>query len=1402
MNIRPKTVRRLLVLFAGFLLFAGGVALLVVRSIHKEKATVADMRKAAFHAYEVGDYPAAVNLFGGYVNRSPVENNDAEAIYAYAISRERVPLEGLRQIPAAIGLLQRYLDLDPADRHDAGHELLKLYAQARYDKEALALADRLLAKNPKDLDALRMRVGVLVLEKKPADALKACEALNQADPGNILWEEQQLRLMSELKQPNEQIVAYARQLLAGHADDPRFHAILAIALDLTGDHAGALKALEDAARLPAPSADAALHIIALLNRVPRIDLSDMVMNRSLAQFNDPRLQDISLRRMFETDAYGPLLDKLKDLNPQSPASSANALGYKATALYELNRRPEADAIVSALGVRKDDASVAWAEALRARFGAKKMDPASMLKAYRNAAARDHLNPVFHYFMGDAQALLGETDEALRDWSTAARLSPTWGMPLFRMSRTLSATGRYAEGLKVAEALARRSPGSNGSLIAYTIAAWGGIQKDPAELQGDEGQKLLKDFEIIRARTPNEPDTLPAYVALLSRRGQRDKAIEAIRSAIADPKNTLPESTFGQLLAVNQQEHLGLEQRLLEQAEKSHGLTAAIAYDRALSLYNGGKKAEASELVKSLRQSHPNDAQWLLADARFRDATGDPDALKTWKAVCDAQPDNVTVQYAALSTPARFADRTFWQRTINRVKALTGPDAQAWQVEQARLRLSGQATPQELEQSATALQKIAQASPELAEVHRLLAQTLLRMGKPESLGRATTELSAAHELEPDDFATTSQLVVVLASQGMRDRALAMVAEIARRPKLTPEQRLWAASTYGQLGNPEDGIKLLTDGDAAAQAGLKHDDLLGKLYLQTGRIDDARKTFQKIVDDRSATPSSLVHAADFFASSHQADKADQCLARLKAMNLDDGSADVLRAHLQEQEGHPQDAAKTLTEATRARPKSEQAWQELAGLHLRNGNLDEADKIAAAGLQAIPNAPTLIAMRSDVARLRTLDRRDVIPLLLTLSHDPRQPAAQATLTALGNAQAQNLSAQDMLANLRQLADQYSDFLPLQEIVVRRYLAAHRYKDATDVASRTVELAPSDPAPLKWLTEIQVSSGDFVTARATADRWRKASAGNPLEADLAIAGTYLQQPQPDPNAALKQLEPYMADAAPQSQRLAATPLYCRALLAAGRFDDAAARLRPLIAQSTQWVDVWLQLATAGSKDANAASQWLKQLTPLLPANSPALQIALAQAWQRVGSQFDLTAANETARDLLQPILSKPPVPAAAWEVWAMTQQSLGNLPEAERGWEEFLKLDANNPSAKNNLAFVILLEGDAGKLPRAQSLAKEAVAAAPNASTFYDTLARIEGQLGHHPEAIRNFRMAIDKDPTDVEAMIGLADALQSQPDGRNEARALLTRINTLLDGGTPLLPPIRKQLDRVKTALSASI
>jgi len=1399
MNIRRKTVRRLLVLFVALLLFATGIALLLVRSIHKERDTVARMRDAAFRAYDTHDNAAAVKLFGSYLNAGPAEGSDAEAVYAYGMARSQVAMEGNRHIAEAINLLQKYLDLAPADPHDASHQLLKFYTQARYNKEARTLAATLLAKNPHDLEAMRARIAAMINERSFAEALAACYALNQLDPTDALWQERELRLMKDLHQPPEQLVAHARQLLDAHPNDPRFYAVMAMAYDLTGDDASAAKSIETAAKLPPPDAATALQIIALLERGPWPVLTDDLIARASAQFNDPNLDELALQRLFEREQYADLAARVKRLAPKSATVRTNVLAYDAIAQFHLGHRNEANAIVAGLAARKDAAAIAWTEAIRARFAAPPPPPAVAMNAYTDAMAQDRANPVFPYFRGDAHFALGETDEAIRDWSTAARLSRMWAMPLYRISRAFSSTGRWSDALAMTTALIRRAPGSLESQIAYAIAAWGGIQNSPSELTGDPGASLLVNLETIQARVPQEPDTLPAYTALLSRRGKRDQAIDVVRSAIHS-SSPLPENVFEQLLLVGQQEHWGIDAEILQAAEKSHGLTPTIAYGRAIALYTAGKQAEALKLVEDYRNAHPKDVLWQIDEARFSDAIGQAGAAQRWTSLSDAFPNDIRVQYAALSAPCRFSDRALWQRTIDRVKALTGSDGQAWQIEQARFTLTGTPTPAELNSVVDSLDKIAAASPELGDVHRLLAQALLLRNNPDDPAKATAELTTVRNRQPDDLQLTSQLAALLMSRGLRDEASALVDVVANGSDQDAPHRMWAAQAYGELGNYDAAIKLLTSAKGLPETS-DRDTLLAGLYFRAGREDDARALYQKIADDSAATPAALLAAADFFALAHQPEDAQRCVSRLKGMKLTAESLDLLQSHLQELEGQPDAAAKTLADACSAHPDSSRLWLARAALSLRAGKLDEAEKIAGAGLAALPSDAALAAMRARMGQLKILDGADAGLLLDAVSRDPRQPAVMETLAALADAKSHAQSSAQTLSTLRAIADHYPQFLPAQEMTVRRYFAARDLKDAADIAARAADALPGEPRALKLLFQTQAAQGNWQAARATALRWRAASAANPLEPDLEIAQTYLQQPDADAASALKQLDAYVQDDAPEPRKLAATPLYCRALLLAGRPDEAAARLQPLLATSPRWAGVWTELA-GSAKDAAAASQWLKRLAPLLSADSQPQQIALADAWQRVGSRFDSTAAFDSARDILRPMVAQPHPPAVAWRVWALANQLSGNLSEAERGWRALVDAEPKDASARNNLAYVLLLEGRKERLAEAESLSQQAIAAAPDASTFYDTLARIQAQLGNASDATKNFRVALAKDPNDIEAMVGLADELQSQPSGREEARSLLTRINAMVDGGTPLMQPIRKQLEHVKTALSSSV
>jgi len=1396
MHIRAKTVRRLLVLFLAVAVVSGAIAIWLSLSIRRQRLQSARLRQDAFAAYQAHDYEKAVSLFSQYLTLSHSQDTDPEAVFAYGDSRMNAPMEGGRHVYDAINIFEHYLRLASDGPHDARHLLLKLYVQAHDNREARDLSAGLLTKNPSDAEALRGAVDASEADRHYAEALADCQRLNILAPFDLTWQRRELNLMAELNQPAAQVLEHARNLLAAHPNDPRFQVLCALAYRYAGDQANFAKSLEAAAKLPPAGADVVLQIVDLLDVNQQFDLSASLLARAAANDKDPQLLRPVVQRMWEQRRSPQILETLGNIPIDSAKGDPGILGFRALALFDAKRRDEAKAVSDILAARKDDAARGWAIALRTRFD-DSLTTATTIRQYADAVRHDPSNAVCHFLLGEAYAGVGETDRAIRQWLFAAECSRSWAGPYCLVSRVLSATGRHAEALRYAQAAWLRAPNTVMVEVPYAIALYGlDAQSNSADANSPKTTELFNLVEAIHKSVQNEPSTLPIYVSLLARRGQRDQAAKVVNDAIA-AQPPLAVDTLANLAAASDQEHLGLESAILDRAEKLYGLVPSVAMARALALAHSGKPEDGRRLIEDQCRSHPENIEWELTRARFDEMVGSPDALARWKELGDSHPADVRVQYLILASAMRERDRAFWRRSIDRVKAITGPDGQLWQLEDARWQLAGQPSDKELAAIIASLNQIVHDSPTLAEPHRLLGEALIRTGRPDDLATATAELTAAHDLRDGDLDTTARLAEILAAQGMLPKALELVDSLAQDPHLGHDARLWASSMYDRLGYTDAALKLLTanpvnDDDPAATA------LLAGLYRRTGRLADAERLYARLLEQPAATPDELIGAAEFFAAGHQPQRVQQYIDRLAKAPLAAGAIDIARARLEEVAGNPREALGILQGAVKSRPQVESLWQELAGSYLRLGKLDDADRAASEGLAAVPSSPVLTAMRTQIARLRSLTPQDVGPLLEVVSHDPHQPIADQALAALVDAKTRNDPTDRIASVLRQLADQHPAFLPLQELLVQRYALMGRFKDAADIASRAGEIAPNDPEPPRMLCAVQSAAGNWIAARQAAARWRQRAAADPIGPDCAIAVTYLQQPAPDPQAALKQLAPYVAADVTQAHKRAATEIYCHALIAAGRGDDAAAMLHPLLSDP-HWRLIWFALAVA-HHDADAASKWLRDAIPSIPADSVSDQLALADAWERIGSHFDSATAHEAARDTLLPIIARSP-DRTAWSQWATVNQSLGNLPEAERAWRECLKTADNDAQVRNNLAYILLLESGSGNLAEAERLARSAIASDPNVATFYDTLARIELRTARADAAVTDFRAALDRNPSSIEAMIGLADVLQTRPSDRDEAKALLLRIDAALQQ-RPLPATLKSQLDRVKTALSSSM
>jgi tetratricopeptide (TPR) repeat protein len=583
MNLHPKTVHRVMVLIVGAgLIVATLVGVYVVRQ-RQIAAKYVVYRQAGMAAFAQEDYAAALKQLKQYIGK---HRTDRDALYAYATSRSRVEEPDGRHLTEGIKAFQMLRDLEP-DSKRVQRALLELYTRAYYNTEAIDLADKALAKEPDDVEALRAKAIALERLRRFDEAVAVSEHLNDVAPTNLEGQQLTYRLYQRTDKPAKEVIARAEAMRARYPDDPRFELLLAIAYGQSGDAEKARALLRDSAKRTPPDDPQFVRLLSMvLDRNRMFDESKDLLERAVAERNDPKLLAILVQRLWQNGYAKEAAERLKDLDPKSQASDGELLALRALALFELKRADEAMPIVEALASRTSDSEAqAWSTALATRYAKDAPEPREAIAQYRTALTRDPDNGVIRYMVGEAYERLGESEPALAAWRTAAELLPSWSKPAEKMARALAATGRTEEALMQAIAARRSAPHELSPAITYVVVSFKhlGQSNDPAKVD-----ELLKLCESINAAQPNEPETLPIRIALLARKGKRDEAIHAARSVLS--ATTRPSSlTLLRLASISRTEKLGLEPEISSLIEQGHEpLTPALALARASELAAGGK----------------------------------------------------------------------------------------------------------------------------------------------------------------------------------------------------------------------------------------------------------------------------------------------------------------------------------------------------------------------------------------------------------------------------------------------------------------------------------------------------------------------------------------------------------------------------------------------------------------------------------------------------------------------------------------------------------------------------------------------------------------------------------------------------------------------------------------------
>lgn len=1454
------TRRRVAILVAATLSLGGVVGGAYWYRQHQAAAKMAEYRQLGMQLYAQSQYSAALLPLSKYIGRNQL---DAPALIAYGRSRALTVEPDNHHIVEGIGILRRYREIAPDDL-DAEKLLLDLYTKAAWSNEAIALADSLLTKDPKDADALQARYIGLERMQKWSDALTAVKTYLNVRPTDLAGHWDVLELLHQLNAPREAATNHAKEYVAKIGEDhPCAYLLQAQVATFIGNRALALENVKRATdRAFASPAAKGFELNAtfvrfaadIYDRLGEYKASEeFVVKAADSNAKDPELASTLALRLWVSNNSDALLRRTDSLDPASKSSPATILGLRALTLMQAKRDADAKALVDALAKRDDDPlAAAWAVALRAAYFEPKSTQKDRQKEYRDALVRSLSQQdlvavgIINHLLAGVNWDLGETELAIANWEQASKALPQWMEPSEHLVTAQIQAGRPGEALKIAETMCRRSP-----TVAHTMQefdAWSATLKQSRDPESAKG--LLKAIESVRKDTNGDPRLLPPEVIARTVLGDLPTAGKIVQAGLSNPNTpanvltSLADAANFASIDVENQADAALARagsaatpdralaRSLKLAARGQKEDALAELERAAANAKGAaagatakSDATAAGAVPAAGAAATADksagapainsaAEWDIALARFRDETGDDKALPAMKELAEKYPTVLKAQMTVLASRAAWNDRKLISTTIDQAKTISGDDAINWRVAKARLLLQGddqyKPSDREAAEAVVLLSDIVRVAPQLLPPRLLLAQAL---NSVNNTAGAYEQLASAARIAPDSPVVVLKLVQMLEKQGRTDEARAAARNILNSPRLTLGQRIQFANVLSRLGDGTAAAEVLARssgaGDAAALSKQDNiqDDIRGKitlarLYMQQNRSADAVEAIKPLMDDKvksrlSADDAREVYTitAEIYAAAGQVDKARGILESALAES-DKAIADSVRAKFEERFGDKDKALTLLRGVVASNPNNAAYHSQLAGLLLRLGKNDEANRVIAAGLTVAPGDPTLsILSRATETAAAIKDKSKIQLLMVAVSEDPTAPAIPATFDALRRG-AYALTDPATIDGLRDVAAKYPNFLPAHAMVVQSYLDIGRSRDAAEAGQRCVAALPTNSDAAALAVAALLAADDPQSALGAARRWRELTDENPLPADLAISAAELALR--NPGAANRQLRQYVKGGSVPTPVLL---LLTQAQLAEGETKSAwmnASGLwknQPALRTRLLASIIDASYGTTGGSARDQAFELLDRMDKELAADAND-HFLLAQSFARLGDEHGGDNAYARTIEIVKSLDKDGKLPTAARVLLAEVYRRQQNFTDAEAQYRAALAEDANSAVVRNNLADLLVRRDgsrkDAAAAREAADLARAAIAADPRKGAFYDTLGRALEALGQSDAALASYEKAIQLQGDTIETLVAYGSLLK-QTDRKRELAAVLLKLESLLPAGETLAPGRRSaQLD----------
>jgi tetratricopeptide (TPR) repeat protein len=895
-----------------------GTGAFLYRHIHKQRI-YAHLKADGIAALQAGDYQAAVSDLRAYL---AVYLDDQEALRAYIHARPLVHVPGDHAHAAkdTIFALRHLISLENQSLDDR-RALIKLCQSIDQDTEAADAASELLTLAPDDKDALAARALSLARLKNWNAALPAARQWAQADPSDVDAQMTVLIAMHELRTQQAELLGHASDLYKNHPD-ARSAFLVGFALrlferqpnQLTAEGKNASQWFAAAAANPPADAKFVRRLAEQFDRIGAFDDALALLQKVDSQNNCPGITRDLMRRLWEVGAWDQIVARCKSAD----MSDSQVLGIYAVSLLKRGQQEQARMQRARLASRRDDLpAAAWAEVFDNAAGGGNLR--QLTSACSMALEEDPGDAPLHMICAEAHFAQRNTLFAVDELTSAASSAPSWALPPARLAEVHLRRGEIRAALSAAEEGLRR--------------AWrDDVIRDPAVAiiaariffagRSDRSvniQSLYRLVDAVQKAMPGEPVTGQIQCALLAEAGHADEARASLRRLL-DSAQPVDEPILIWLARLSRSAHLGLEEQLYQRCERDHGLTPTLAFEKSITLLVAGDRAEGWNLLYTLRRQglHPEQAAWRIAMCSYLEASGDSGTFAAWTKLGDDMSDDLPAQRAALGSIAAISDRAFQERTIGRLRKLSGERAPEWRLARAHWLLSDPKSGQrEVDEASAIVRDILQREPDSADAHWIAGS--LKKKQNDLLG-AVRELRAAADLDPASPRYVLELVPLLTEpSGVAElkQRLQCVADgpnatvpsllqlawldqqseapvgaefyyrraLAMQPDLTPAQNNLAMLLLrtGEPAANQEALQLASTAAAREPQNASIMDTLARAYQACGNLPQAIDSISRAVALRPENLGYRVSQIEWLTASGQRDAAKNSLATADRIKL---------------------------------------------------------------------------------------------------------------------------------------------------------------------------------------------------------------------------------------------------------------------------------------------------------------------------------------------------------------------------------------------------------------------------------------------------------------------------------------------------------------------------------------